>query len=90
MHGQAEVFREPYRTYQHAHANEWLAENDLPPVSAWYQPKIELATGVTAEGVETATDIERVRAAGCDFAQGFAISRALPQQALKDFLSRRQ
>lgn len=45
MHGKAEVFRESCRIYQRAHANEWLAENDLPPVSAWYQPKFELATG---------------------------------------------
>ncbi|MPW22013.1 EAL domain-containing protein [Paraburkholderia sp. CNPSo 3157] len=268
MHGQAEVFREPYRTDPHAHANESLTENDLPSISAWYQPKFELATGkitgvealarvmdpvhgassaagllegatptalqkltysilsqalaaqrdwaatgyplivsinvpasmlgertarehllrmvresgaapehivleivetgsaddnaalpdateelrtygfgiaiddfgighssllrlmqchftelkidrafvqhaendtrtraaldacvllgkrlglhITAEGVETAADIERVSTAGCDFVQGFAISRALPQQALMDFLSRRQ
>ncbi|SEJ44297.1 EAL domain-containing protein [Paraburkholderia diazotrophica] len=268
MHGQAQLFHEPYRTYQHAHTHEWPAENDLPPISAWYQPKFELATGkitgvealarvmdpvhgalsaarllesvtpaalrkltysmlsqtlvaqrdwaatgypltvsvnvpagmlgertarehllwtvresgvkpehivleivetgsaddnaalpeateelrtcgfgiaiddfgighssllrlmqchftelkidrafvqhaeqdtraraaldacvlvgkrlglhITAEGVETAVDIERVRTAGCDYVQGFAISRALPQQALKDFLSRRQ
>ncbi|MEM5436659.1 EAL domain-containing protein [Paraburkholderia diazotrophica] len=46
-----------------------------------------LGLHITAEGVETAADLRRVSTAGCDFAQGFAMSRALPQQALMDMLS---
>ncbi|MEM5384084.1 EAL domain-containing protein [Paraburkholderia phymatum] len=45
MHGQAQIFRNPRLAGQRTHANDWLKQNDLPPISAWYQPKFELATG---------------------------------------------
>lgn len=35
-----------------------------------------------AEGVETMADLETVRAAGCDAAQGFLFARAMPREAL--------
>lgn len=47
-----------------------------------------LGLRITAEGVETAADVEHISAAACDYAQGFFISRALPQSALADLLSR--
>jgi EAL domain-containing protein (putative c-di-GMP-specific phosphodiesterase class I) len=41
---------------------------------------------VIAEGVETAAQLEEVRAIGCDFAQGYLISRPLPAEALRELL----
>jgi EAL domain-containing protein (putative c-di-GMP-specific phosphodiesterase class I) len=38
----------------------------------------ELGLDVVAEGVETADDLELVRASGCDRAQGYLFSRAVP------------
>jgi len=45
------------------------------------------ALGMTtcAEGVETAEALEYVGAIGCDSAQGFFVSRALPAEAVADF-----
>jgi EAL domain-containing protein (putative c-di-GMP-specific phosphodiesterase class I) len=45
MHGQAQSLRNPYPACQRARAGDWLKQDDLPPISAWYQPKFELATG---------------------------------------------
>jgi diguanylate cyclase (GGDEF)-like protein len=41
---------------------------------------------VIAEGVETAAQLEEVRAIGCDYAQGYLISRPLPAEALRALL----
>jgi EAL domain-containing protein (putative c-di-GMP-specific phosphodiesterase class I) len=41
---------------------------------------------VIAEGVETAAQLEEVRAIGCDYAQGYLISRPLPAEALRELL----
>lgn len=41
---------------------------------------------VVAEGVETAADLEAVRSAGCDYAQGYYISRPVPAEALYLYL----
>lgn len=42
---------------------------------------------VTAEGIEDPEQAEILRAMGCDFAQGFLYSKALPIETLKQFLS---
>jgi predicted signal transduction protein with EAL and GGDEF domain len=45
----------------------------------------EFALVTTAEGVETAEQLSRLRAAGCDEVQGFLISEARPPAALGEF-----
>jgi EAL domain-containing protein (putative c-di-GMP-specific phosphodiesterase class I)/CheY-like chemotaxis protein len=47
-----------------------------------------LGLEVCAEGVETLEALRFVRAAGCDTMQGFFVSRALPIDGLRAFLSR--
>lgn len=46
----------------------------------------QLGAGITAEGVETAAHLERVRQVGCDEAQGFYMSRPLAEPGLVAFL----
>jgi EAL domain-containing protein (putative c-di-GMP-specific phosphodiesterase class I) len=41
---------------------------------------------VIAEGVETAAQLDEVRAIGCDFAQGYLISPPLPAPELRELL----
>jgi EAL domain-containing protein (putative c-di-GMP-specific phosphodiesterase class I) len=45
-----------------------------------------LGMRTTPEGVETAGQLERLRRIGCDFAQGFHLSRPLPAEALEALL----
>lgn len=45
-----------------------------------------LGLSVTAEGVEDADSVERLREYGCDVLQGYHISRPLPAQELEAFL----
>lgn len=47
----------------------------------------QLGLHITAEGVETGMDLEFVRAAGCDFAQGFLIAPAMDARAFSDLLA---
>ncbi len=47
-----------------------------------------LGIAVTAEGVETAEQLERMRAEGCDAAQGYLISRPLPAEQARALLTR--
>jgi EAL domain-containing protein (putative c-di-GMP-specific phosphodiesterase class I) len=39
-----------------------------------------LGIATTAEGVETAAQLERLRAEGCDEAQGFHLGRPVPAE----------
>ncbi|HEV7586633.1 MAG TPA: EAL domain-containing protein [Longimicrobium sp.] len=41
---------------------------------------------VIAEGVETAAQLAEVREIGCDYAQGYLISRPLPAEAIRELL----
>lgn len=54
------------------------------------QSIIELAKGfglrTVAEGVENADALEVIRAAGCDYAQGFYLARPMTSEALSDYL----
>ena len=54
-------------------------------VSAIVTLSHDLGLKVVAEGVETAGQLERLRGFGCDEAQGFLISRALPAAAFGDW-----
>jgi diguanylate cyclase (GGDEF)-like protein/PAS domain S-box-containing protein len=47
-----------------------------------------LGISVTAEGIETEDTLNRLRAAGCDYAQGFYIAHPMPFEALRDWLTR--
>jgi diguanylate cyclase (GGDEF)-like protein len=47
-----------------------------------------LGLTVVAEGVENAEILERLRALGCDYAQGYHISRPAPAKAFAKFLNR--
>ncbi|RMH17525.1 MAG: phosphodiesterase [Acidobacteria bacterium] len=49
----------------------------------------ELGVTVTAEGVESAEDLARVRALGCEHAQGFHLSRPLDGAAVTALLAER-
>ena len=53
---------------------------------------VHLAHGLrlrmVAEGVETASDLDQVRLAGCDLAQGYFISAARPAGDVTDWLAR--
>jgi len=46
-----------------------------------------LGVDVTAEGVETGTELALVMQCGCNRAQGFLFSRPLPREALNDYLT---
>jgi diguanylate cyclase (GGDEF)-like protein len=48
-----------------------------------------LGLGVVAEGVETASSLERLRSFGCDVAQGYLISRPQPAEELTAWLHER-
>jgi diguanylate cyclase (GGDEF)-like protein/PAS domain S-box-containing protein len=48
-----------------------------------------LGMTVTAEGVETADQAERLRALGCDAAQGFFFARAVPEDQITGLLAAR-
>jgi EAL domain-containing protein (putative c-di-GMP-specific phosphodiesterase class I) len=43
---------------------------------------------VLAEGVETADQLERLRAEGCDQIQGFHVGRPMPAQEFRQLLAR--
>jgi len=43
---------------------------------------------VVAEGVESATHMEFVRRTGCEFAQGYFFSKAVPPEAIREFVLR--
>lgn len=45
-----------------------------------------LGLKVVAEGVETPSSMERIKAYGCDFTQGYFISKPLPANAFADFV----
>jgi EAL domain-containing protein (putative c-di-GMP-specific phosphodiesterase class I) len=54
-------------------------------VSATIRMAHELGLGVTAEGVETDEQLERLRTLGCDDVQGFLFAPARPpDEALAD------
>jgi EAL domain-containing protein (putative c-di-GMP-specific phosphodiesterase class I) len=49
-----------------------------------------LGIATTAEGVETAAQLERLRAEGCDEAQGFHLGRPVPADQVADLLAGRR
>lgn len=47
-----------------------------------------LGMRVTAEGIETKEQLERLRALGCDYGQGYFLSRPLATEAMDELLAR--
>lgn len=68
---------------------ELHAAHNLTIVRSTIKLAHDLALQVTAEGVETAEALEQLGAMGCDAAQGFFISKALPIEAFDRWLSDR-
>ncbi|WP_164863448.1 EAL domain-containing protein [Agromyces sp. LHK192] len=68
-----------------------LMRDDRPETDALVATCVEIAHGrdalVVAEGVETAEDLERARAWGCDRAQGFYFSPAVTAEELEPVLT---
>lgn len=48
-----------------------------------------LGLSVTAEGIESEADMRILRAAGCDFGQGYYIGHPMPFDAVHDWLKSR-
>ena len=46
----------------------------------------DLGLVVTAEGVETADQLDGLRALGCDWAQGFHFAKGLPSEELRTLI----
>lgn len=65
-----------------------LARDDRETIAAAVSDAHRIGMRVVAEGVETARQLDLVRAAGCDRAQGYYISRPLPRPELDDWLMR--
>ncbi len=63
-------------------------DGDRAVVAAVTELAHALGMAVTAEGIETAEQLEAVRLAGCDHAQGFLFSRPVPAGDLRDRLAR--
>jgi diguanylate cyclase (GGDEF)-like protein len=64
-------------------------ENDDVIVRSTIELGHNLGLRVVAEGVETQETWDRLAALGCDTAQGFYLSRALPKVVLDDWLRKR-
>jgi EAL domain-containing protein (putative c-di-GMP-specific phosphodiesterase class I) len=64
--------------------------NNTPESQAVVRAIIELAHGMNmqaiAEGIETETQLEVLKQLGCDFGQGFHLSRPMTQQELNELL----
>ena len=72
----------------------FVADLDVTPsataiVKAIVMLARELGLSLTAEGVETAAQLERLRSLGCDGAQGFYFARAIPAEAVSEMLELR-
>jgi len=66
--------------------NMHLNSSDRVMVEKTIEIGHELGMAVTAEGVETETQLDFLRRQGCDRAQGFLFSRALPAGELTEWL----
>ncbi|HEY5427900.1 MAG TPA: EAL domain-containing protein, partial [Solirubrobacteraceae bacterium] len=62
-------------------------ESDLIIVRSTINLGHDLGLNVIAEGVEDAATLQRLAGLGCDHAQGFHISRPMPGQAFRQWLS---
>jgi EAL domain-containing protein (putative c-di-GMP-specific phosphodiesterase class I) len=62
-------------------------ESDAAIVVAIVQVAHALDINVVAEGVTTAAQLAQLRTLGCDRAQGFYFSRALPAEEVPQFLA---
>ena len=64
--------------------------DDNPKSQAVVRAIIELAHGMNmqaiAEGIETQTQLEVLQQLGCDFGQGYHLSRPMTQQQLNELL----
>ena len=62
-------------------------EDDLALVTAIIQMAHGLKLKAVAEGVETLAQLALLKALGCDEFQGYLVSRTLPAEHLKPFIS---
>jgi EAL domain-containing protein (putative c-di-GMP-specific phosphodiesterase class I) len=65
-----------------------VARDDAEAIAAAVRDAHRAGMRVVAEGVETARQLDLVRSAGCDRAQGYYISRPLPRRELDDWMIR--
>jgi EAL domain-containing protein (putative c-di-GMP-specific phosphodiesterase class I) len=63
-----------------------VARDDADAISAAVRTAHRAGMRVVAEGVETARQLELVRDAGCDRAQGYYISRPVPRRQIDNWL----
>ena len=62
------------------------SQRDAAIISAIVDMSRALEARVVAEGVETEDQLRRVRALGCDLAQGFLFARPLPADEIDGLL----
>ena len=75
------------RSRSTAHSSpRWRTATDMVIVRSTIELAHNLGLNVVAEGIENKRSLARLRAMGCDEAQGFFISRPLPEDKLLEWL----
>lgn len=65
-----------------------IGRGDADEIAAAVQVAHTAGMRVVAEGIETAEQLQMVRSAGCDRAQGYYIGRPSPDHAFEQWLAK--